>query len=130
MELVVCLKQVPDPDHFSRITDDPVTRNIIREGIPAIINPLDRHALEVALQIKEAVSGRVTVISMGPPQARPALEEALATGADRAVLLSDRAFSGADTLATARTLSAAIPGWAPAMWSCAAVRPWTAPPPR
>jgi electron transfer flavoprotein beta subunit len=108
MELVVCLKQVPDPEHFSKITYDPVTRNIIREGIPAIINPLDRHALEAALQIKEAASGRVTVISMGPPQARPALEEALATGADRAVLLSDRAFSGADTLATARTLSAAI----------------------
>jgi electron transfer flavoprotein beta subunit len=108
MELVVCLKQVPDPEHFSKITYDPVTRNIIREGIPAIINPLDRHALEAALQIKEAVSGRVTVISMGPPQARPALEEALATGADRAVLLSDRAFAGADTLATARTLSTAI----------------------
>lgn len=108
MEVVVCLKQVPDPEHFSRISYDPVTRNIIREGIPAIINPLDRHALEAALQIREAVSGRVTVISMGPPQARAALEEALATGADRAVLLSDRAFGGADTLATARTLAAAI----------------------
>lgn len=108
MELVVCLKQVPDPEHFSKITYDPVTKNIIREGIPAIINPLDRHALEAALHIREAVSGRVTVISMGPPQARPALEEALATGADRAVLLSDKAFSGADTLATARTLAAAI----------------------
>lgn len=108
MELIVCLKQVPDPEHFSKITYDPVTKNIIREGIPAIINPLDRNALEAALQIREAVSGRVTVISMGPPQARTALEEALATGADRAVLLSDRAFAGADTLATARTLAAAI----------------------
>ncbi|MDP6347918.1 MAG: hypothetical protein QGF81_06055 [Dehalococcoidia bacterium] len=113
MELVVCLKQVPDPEHFSRISYDPVTRNINREGIPTVINPLDRHALEAALQIREAASGRVTVISMGPLQAQRALEEALATGADRAVLLSDRAFSGADTLATARTLAAAIRKLAP-----------------
>lgn len=108
MEILVCLKQVPDPAYFSQIHYDPQTGNIVREGIPAIINPLDRQALEEALRIKERLSGRVTVLSMGPPQTAAALQEALAMGADRAYLLCDTAFAGADTLATARTLAAAI----------------------
>lgn len=107
MEILVCIKQVPDPEHFDQVRLDPVTRNIIREGIPAIINPLDRHALEEALRLREKHDARVTVVSMGPPPAAQALQEALAMGADRACLLCDRAFSGADTLATAVTLAAA-----------------------
>lgn len=106
--IVVCIKQVPDPEHFSKITLDPVSGTITREGIPAIINPLDRNALEEGLRLRERFSGRVTVLSMGPPQAREALETALAMGADEAILLCDRAFAGADTLATSLTLSLAI----------------------
>lgn len=108
LEIVVCIKQVPDPEHFSEITLDPVTQVIRREGIPSIINPLDRHALEEGLRIREKFSGKVTAISMGPPQAREALEESLAIGADDAVLLCDKAFAGADTLATAYALAAGI----------------------
>lgn len=106
--IIVCIKQVPHPEHFSRITLDPVRQTITREGIPAIMNPLDRHALEEALRIREQFSGRVTVMSMGPPQARKALDEALAIGADDAVLLCDKFFAGADTLATACCLAYGI----------------------
>lgn len=108
MEVIVCIKQVPHPDYFPKIQFDPKRGTIIREGIPAIINPLDRHALEEALRIKEKFPGRVIALSMGPPQAREALEEALAMGADEAILLCHKAFAGADTLATAYTLSCAI----------------------
>ncbi len=108
LNIVVCIKQVPDPEHFSKITLDPKTHAIRREGIPAITNPLDRHALEEALRIRERFPGKITVISMGPPQARQALEDALAMGADDAALLTDRAFAGADTLATAYCLACAI----------------------
>jgi electron transfer flavoprotein beta subunit len=80
----------------------------MREGVPSIINPEDRNALEAALALREIHGGTVTALSMGPPQARDALEEALCMGADRAILLSDRAFAGADTLITAFTLSRAI----------------------
>jgi electron transfer flavoprotein beta subunit len=108
LNVIVCIKQVPHPEHFSRITLDPSRQTITREGIPAIINPLDRHALEEALKIREQFSGKVTAISMGPPQARNALEEALAMGADDAVLLCDKSFAGADTLATAYSLAFGI----------------------
>jgi len=108
LNILVCIKQVPHPEHFSRITLDPASQTITREGIPTIINPLDRHAIEEALKIREQFSGKVTAISMGPPQARNALEEALAIGADNAVLLCDRSFAGADTLATAYALSCGI----------------------
>jgi len=108
LDIIVCIKQVPHPEHFSRITLDPTRHTITREGIPAIINPLDRHALEEALRIREELSGKVTVISMGPPQARHAIEEALATGADNGVLLCDESFAGADTLATACSLAYGI----------------------
>ena len=108
LNILVCIKQVPDPEHFSRVSLDPVTKTISREGIPAIINPLDKNALEEGLRIRERLSGRVAVMTMGPPQARKALEEALAMGADESFLLCDRAFAAADTLGTACALAPAI----------------------
>ena len=99
---------MPDPNYFSQITLDPITKAIRREGIPVIMNPVDRNAIEAALQIQERFSGKVTAITMGPPQAREALEEALAMGADEAILLCDRSFVGSDAFATAHTLAAAI----------------------
>lgn len=105
MEIVVCVKQVPDT---TEVKLDPVTNTLIRQGVPSIVNPFDKNALEAALQLREKHGGRVTVISMGPPQAQDALKECVAMGADTAVLISDRAFGGADTLATSYTLAAAI----------------------
>ncbi len=105
MEIVVCVKQVPDT---TEVKIDPVTNTLIRQGVPSIVNPFDKNAVEAALQLKEKHGGRVTVISMGPPQAGEALKECLAMGADEAVLVSDRAFGGADTLATSYTLAAAV----------------------
>jgi electron transfer flavoprotein beta subunit len=108
VEIVVCIKQVPHPEYFGRITLDRDRKTIVRSGIPAITNPPDRHALEEALRIRERWGGAVTVLSMGPAEARSALEEALATGADRAALLCDPAFAGADSLATAHALAGAV----------------------
>jgi electron transfer flavoprotein beta subunit len=107
-EIAVCLKQVPDPLQFSKVKLDPKTGTIIRTGIPSVINPLDLIALECALRIKEKYGGRVTVVSMGPFQAKEALEVVLAMGADEAVLLSDRKFAGADSLVTAEILAKGI----------------------
>src|SRR5512135_1528117 len=105
LNLIVCIKQVPDTQE---VRLDPVTHTLKREGVKAIINPFDLYALEEALRIKDAQGSTVTVLTMGPPQAEEALREALGYGADAAVLLSDRAFAGADTWATALTLSKAI----------------------
>ena len=105
MKIVVCLKQVPDT---TVVKIDPKTGTLIRDGVPSIINPEDKHALEAALQLKDNYGAYVTVISMGPPQAKNALREALCMGADEAILLTDRAFGGADTLATSKTIAAAI----------------------
>lgn len=105
MNIIVCLKQVPAT---TEVKIDPQTNTLIRQGIKNIINPGDTHALEEGVRIKERCGGKVTVISMGPPQAEEALREAISLGADEAILLSDRAFAGADTLATAFTLAAAI----------------------
>lgn len=105
MNIVVCMKQVPDT---TEVKIDPATGTLIREGIPSIINPDDKSGLEAALVLKDKVGARVTVLSMGPPQADLALREALAMGADEAVLLSDRAFGGADTWATSTTIAAAL----------------------
>jgi electron transfer flavoprotein beta subunit len=113
MDTVVCIKQVPHPDHFAQITLDPVTKAIRREGIPLVMNPVDRHAVEAALQWREKLPGKVTVLTMGPPQSREALEEALAMGADEGVMLCDRAFAGADAYATALTIAAAIKKFCP-----------------
>ncbi|MCD3194485.1 electron transfer flavoprotein subunit beta/FixA family protein [Clostridium botulinum] len=105
MKIVVCLKQVPDTN---QVKIDPVTGTLIREGVPSIINPEDKNALEEALRIKDEKGATVTVISMGPPQAEAALREAMAMGADDAILISDRAFAGADTLATSHALAGAL----------------------
>jgi electron transfer flavoprotein beta subunit len=106
MKIVVCVKQVPDT---TEVKLDPVKGTLIREGIPSIINPDDKAGIEVALEIKERVPGStVTILSMGPTQADVAIREALAMGADHAILLSDRAFSGADTWATSSTIAAAL----------------------
>ncbi|MBP1736460.1 MAG: Electron transfer flavoprotein, beta subunit [Oscillospiraceae bacterium] len=106
MKIVVCVKQVPDT---TEVKLDPVKGTLIREGIPSIINPDDKAGIEAALQIKEMLPGStVEILSMGPAQADVALREALAMGADKATLLSDRAFSGADTWATSSTIAAAL----------------------
>ncbi len=105
MRFVVCIKQVPET---TEVNIDPETKTLMREGIPSIINPFDEYAIEEALQFREAHGGVVTVVSMGPPQAEEALKQAVAMGADEAILLSDPAFRGSDTLATSRTLAAAI----------------------
>ncbi len=105
MEIIVCIKQVPDT---TEVRIDPVTNTLIRDGVPSIINPFDENAIEEALRIREKFGGRVTVITMGPPQAESALKDAYAMGADEVILLSDRKFAGADTLATSYTLAQAI----------------------
>ena len=105
MHIVVCIKQVPDSTH---IRVHPVTNTIMRQGVPAIINPYDLFALEEALRLKDRHGAHVTVITMGPPQATPALRRALSLGCDDAVLITDKIFSGADTLATSYVLASAI----------------------
>lgn len=105
MHFVVCLKQVPDT---SEVRIDPITNTLMREGVPSIINPYDAHALEEAMRLKEKVGGKVTIVSMGPPQAKEALKKAMSYGADRAILLSDRAFGGSDSLATAYIIGSAL----------------------
>jgi len=105
MLIVVCIKQVPDT---TQVQIDPVTNTLVREGIPFIANPYDTHALEEALRLKDQFGLRVVAISMGPPNAEATLKKALAVGVDEAILLSDRVFGGADTLATSNVLSAAI----------------------
>jgi len=106
--VIVCVKPVPDPQAWDRLRLDPETKTLSREGIPSVINPLDKHALEAALEIKEASGAEVLVLSMAPPDTRSVIREALAMGADRAVLLSDKVFAGSDTLATALILATAI----------------------
>ncbi len=105
MRIVVCVKQVPDPENAKM---DWETGTVVREGVKNIINPFDLYAIEEALRIKEKLGGEVIVISMGPPQAEEALREAIAMGADKAILITSRDFAGADTLATSYTLSQAI----------------------
>jgi len=112
-KIVVCLKPVPDPRAWDRLAMDPVTKTLIREGIPSVINPLDKQALEAALEIKDACGAEVVLLAMAPVSTQPVLREALAMGADRAVLLSDHWFAGSDTLATSRILAAAIERLAP-----------------
>jgi electron transfer flavoprotein beta subunit len=105
MHIVVCIKQVPDS---AQIRVHPVTNTIMRQGVPAIVNPYDLFSLEEALQIKDRAGGRVTVLTMGPPQAEAALRKCISFGADDAILVTDRVFAGADTLATSYALAAAI----------------------
>ena len=105
MNIVVCLKQVPGT---TQVKINPETNTLIRQGIENIINPFDTYALEEGVRLKERFGGRVTAISMGPPQAEAMLREAISLGADEAILLSDKAFAGADTWATAYTLASAV----------------------
>lgn len=105
MNILVCVKQVPDT---TEIKIDPVTNTLIRAGVPSIVNPFDAYALELAVRLKEKHGGTITVLSMGPEQAKAALKECLSVGADKAYLLSDRAFGGSDTLATSYVLSNGI----------------------
>lgn len=105
MLAVACIKQVPDT---TQVQIDPVTNTLVREGIPFIVNPYDTHALEESLRLKDRFGCRVAAISMGPPNAEATLRKALAIGVDEAILLSDRVFGGADTLATSNVLSEAI----------------------
>ncbi len=105
MNIVVCLKQVPGT---TQVKIDPQTNTLVRQGIKNVVNPFDTYALEEGVRLKERYGGKVTAISMGPPQAEEMLREAIANGADQAVLLSDRALGGADTLATSYTLAKAV----------------------
>lgn len=105
MHIAVCIKQVPDS---AQIRVHPVTNTIMRQGVPAIVNPFDLFALEEALRIKDRTGARVTVLSMGPPQAEEALKKCISLGADEAILVTDKVFSGADTLATSYVLAAAL----------------------
>jgi electron transfer flavoprotein beta subunit len=105
MHIVVCIKQVPDS---AQIRVHPVTNTIMRQGVPAIVNPYDLFALEEALRLKDQFGGRVTALCMGPPQAEESLRKCISFGATDAILITDRAFAGADTLATSYALAAAI----------------------
>jgi electron transfer flavoprotein beta subunit len=110
MNVIVCLKQVPGT---TQVKIDPQTNTLVRQGVESIINPFDTYAIEEAVRIKEKLGGKVTVITMGPPQAEAALREAISVGADGAILLTDRAFGGADTWATSYTLARAVLKLAP-----------------
>ena len=105
MHIVVCIKQVPDT---TNVRINPKTNTLMREGVESIMNPFDEYALEEGLRLKDQTGARLSVVSMGPPQAMAVLRDALARGADDAVLVSSRAFGGADTLATSYTISKAI----------------------
>jgi len=105
MDIIVCIKQVPDT---TDVKIDPKTGTLVREGVPSIVNPDDKHAVEEALRLKEKYGGKVTALCMGPPQAQVALREVYAMGVDDTVLLCDRAFAGADTWATANSLALGI----------------------
>lgn len=105
MNIIICIKQVPD---VTEVKIDPQTNTLIREGVESIINPFDMYAIEEGLRVKENLTGKVTVITMGPPQAETALREAISLGADEAILICDRAFAGSDTWATSYTLAKAI----------------------
>ncbi|MFH0732034.1 MAG: electron transfer flavoprotein subunit beta/FixA family protein [Candidatus Omnitrophota bacterium] len=105
MNIIVCIKQVPDT---TNVRINPETNTLIREGVESIINPFDMYAIEEAVRTKEKLGGKVTVLSMGPPQVETALREAISLGCDEAILLTDRAFAGSDTWATSYTLASAI----------------------
>ena len=105
MHSVVCIKQVPDT---TDVRIDPERGTLIREGVESVLNPLDAYAVEGAVQLRQRLGGRVTALTMGPPQAEDVVREAIARGCDDGLILTDRPFAGADTWATAYTLAAAI----------------------
>lgn len=105
VHIVCCIKQVPDT---TEVRIDPKTNTLVREGVPSIVNPYDIHGVEEAVRLKEKYGGKVTIVSLGPPQAEEALRRAISFGADEAILVTDRAFAGSDTLATSYVLAQAI----------------------
>ena|SRR3989338_6749669 len=105
MNIIVCIKQVPDT---TDVKIDPETNTLIRSGVQSIINPFDMYAIEEGIRLKERFGGKVSVVTMGPPQAEAALRESISLGVDEAILISDRLFAGSDTWATSYTLSKAI----------------------
>jgi len=105
MNIIVCIKQVPNT---TQVSINPETNTLIREGVECIINPFDMYAIEEAIRLKEKMSGKVTVVTMGPPQAEDVLKEAISMGCDEAILLTDRRFAGSDTWATSYVLSQSI----------------------
>jgi electron transfer flavoprotein beta subunit len=105
MHFVVCIKQVPET---ANVRINPETNTLMREGVASIVNPFDMYAIEESLRLRERVGGKITVLTMGPPQAEAALREAISMGADQGILISDRAFAGSDTWATSYTLAMAI----------------------
>lgn len=105
MNIIVCIKQVPNT---TDVKINPETNTLIRDGVESVINPFDNYAIEEAVRLKEKFGGKVTVVSMGPPQAEVSLREAISVGCDEGVLLTDRRFAGSDTWATSYTLSQAI----------------------
>ena len=105
MHFVVCIKQVPDT---TDVKIDPETHTLVREGVAAIVNPFDMYAIEESLRLREKLGGKISALTMGPPQAESALREALSMGVDEGILVSDRAFAGSDTWATSYTLACAL----------------------
>jgi len=105
MNIIVCIKQVPET---TEVRINPETNTLIREGVKSIINPFDMYAIEEGVRLKERFGGKITILTMGPPQADSALREAISMGADEGVLVCDRAFAGSDTWATSYTLAGAI----------------------
>ena len=105
MNILVCIKQVPGTN---KVEVDPVTGVLVRNGVESKMNPYDLYAIETALKLREERGGTVSVISMGPPQAKAVIYEAFSMGADEGALISDRRFGGADVLATSYTLSQGI----------------------
>jgi electron transfer flavoprotein beta subunit len=105
MNIIVCIKQVPET---TEVRINPETNTLIREGVKSIINPFDMYAIEEGVRLKERFGGKVTILTMGPPQADGALREAISMGADEGILVCDRAFAGSDTWATSYTLAGAI----------------------
>jgi len=104
LKILVCVKQVPDVEQLKM---DPETGTLIRAGVPTILNPLDANALSAAISVKEQYGGEITLITMGPPMAEEVLRECIAVGADKAILVTDRAFGNADTLATSYSIVSA-----------------------
>lgn len=105
VHIVCCIKQVPDT---TEVRIDPKTNTLVREGVPSIVNPYDIHGVEEAVGLKEKYGGKVTIVSLGPYQAEEALQRAISFGADQAILITDRAFAGSDTLATSYVISQAL----------------------
>jgi electron transfer flavoprotein alpha/beta subunit len=108
LKIVVCVKAVPDPKQACKLKIDPLTKTLLRCDVPTVLNPLDKHALEAALQVKAVTEAHISVLSMGPPDASSIVKECMALGADKGILLCDPCFGGADAYATSYTLAMGV----------------------